>query len=391
MNRIALISLAALALIVIATLAMRCHPWPTGESSALPLPLVAGGPAAAIAHRLWIDTDAACGEGRTTDPDDCFAILLLARSPEIEIVGISTVFGNAPLDVTDRVTRTLATMLERESLGKIPVVRGSPEPIGDQATIAPAPAHAAIRDALARDPLTVVSLGPLTNIAAALGPRPDLRENVTRLVAVMGRRRGHLFHPSEGQGGGMLLGHGPIFRDFNFDKDRAAAVSILNMHVAMSLIPYTAGREVTISGEDLSRLEAAGGAAHWVAERAHEWHAFWKEEVGRDGFYPFDLLDGAYVVERRLFDCAPVRAWIGPDPRSWAILRRSPALLVGLEDEMSKDVQASGTVVYCPQTNAGLHEFLISRLAGSSTTFAKSSIPICHGGGMPSCARMRRM
>jgi hypothetical protein len=63
----------------------------------------------------------------------------------------------------------------------------------------------------------VVALGPLTNLAAVLDARPELRSRVARVVAVMGRRPGHVFHPAEGAGGGLLFGHGPVFRDFNFD------------------------------------------------------------------------------------------------------------------------------------------------------------------------------
>ena len=61
--------------------------------------------------RLWVDTDAACGHSPRTDPDDCFAVLLLAQAPEITLVGISTVFGNVVLAMTDSTTRALADQL----------------------------------------------------------------------------------------------------------------------------------------------------------------------------------------------------------------------------------------------------------------------------------------
>jgi hypothetical protein len=70
--------------------------WRTGELPAPPLGLVDGGPAVDMPARIWIDTDAACGHSRTTDPDDCFVLLLLAHAPGVRIAGISTVFGNAP-------------------------------------------------------------------------------------------------------------------------------------------------------------------------------------------------------------------------------------------------------------------------------------------------------
>ncbi|EPC01544.1 hypothetical protein L861_16870 [Litchfieldella anticariensis FP35 = DSM 16096] len=68
----------------------------TGELSAPPLPIVENGPVVQMPERVWVDTDAACGHRRITDPDDCFALTLLAQASDIEIVGISTVFCNAP-------------------------------------------------------------------------------------------------------------------------------------------------------------------------------------------------------------------------------------------------------------------------------------------------------
>ncbi|MGH6913121.1 MAG: hypothetical protein ACREH3_05395, partial [Geminicoccales bacterium] len=82
-----------LILLVAISFALPVRVWRTGELPAPPLPLVERGPAVDMPSRIWIDTDAACGHGRTTDPDDCLAILLLARAPGVEVVGISTVHG----------------------------------------------------------------------------------------------------------------------------------------------------------------------------------------------------------------------------------------------------------------------------------------------------------
>lgn len=108
----------------------------------------------------------------------------------------------------------------------------------------------------------------LTNVAAPLRGRPDLLDHVSRLVAVMGRRRGHLFHPGEGSGRGILFGHGPVFRDFNYDQDRDAAAAVLGFGLPTTLIPYEAAWEVALDASDLARLEQAGPASAWVAARA---------------------------------------------------------------------------------------------------------------------------
>ena len=206
--------------------------------------------------RIWIDTDAACGAGKRVDPDDCLAILHLANGPEI--AGISTVFGNAPLEITDATTRRLA-----HGLGEgLNVHRGAAEPLPDAP---PTAAAHALAEALEAGPLTIVTLGPLTNIAAALDARPDLRANVDRIVAVMGRRRGHVFHPSEGNGLGILLGHGPVFRDFNVAQDPKAVATVLAMDVPLVLVPYEAARRIEIDAASLRRLARFGGRSPVVA------------------------------------------------------------------------------------------------------------------------------
>jgi purine nucleosidase len=89
------------------------------------------------------------------------------------------------------------------------------------------PAATALTRTLENGPVTIFALGPLTNAAHVLTTSPHLVSNVDELMAVMGRRPGHLFHPSEGIGRGSLLGHGPVFRDFTFSGDPEAAEQLL--------------------------------------------------------------------------------------------------------------------------------------------------------------------
>jgi purine nucleosidase len=298
--------------------------------------------------RLWIDTDAACGYSARTDPDDCLAIVLLARVAGDGIAGISTVAGNAPLDVVERTTRELAARLSAE-LGR--TLRVS---TGTQGLTA----------ALEEGPLTVVALGPLTNLATVLDARPELHSRVTRVVAVMGRRPGHVFHPAEGRGGGMLLGHGPIFRDFNFEMDAAAAMRAVALGVPLTLVPYDAARRIEISAADLDQLAAAGGAAAWVAARSRQWLAYWQRDIGRQGFSPFDLIAAAYVVEPRQFGCAEVQAWVGADPAIFALFRRPTALLVEQGAARPEKAVARGRARYCAGVPVDIKPWLVERLTG---------------------------
>ncbi len=189
---------AALAILVIVVLAMPIPQWRTGE---VPQPALLYAPKPRTpdgATRVWIDADAACGTGRHRDPDDCIALLSTVSAPRIEIVGISTTYGNAPVSVTDGVMRELVHQLSPNTDHVLPVFRGcgaaAQRCLDDNGSIG---AQAALRQALQAGAMDYLALGPLTNLAAVLAREPALASRVTRVIAVMGRRPGHRFHPSE--------------------------------------------------------------------------------------------------------------------------------------------------------------------------------------------------
>ena len=100
MRRLIAAGSLAIATFVVVTLALPVEAWRRGEPAGPRLEATAAPPRWSRPLRLWVDTDAACGQRSRTDPDDCFALLLLAQSAEVEILGISTVFGNATIEVT---------------------------------------------------------------------------------------------------------------------------------------------------------------------------------------------------------------------------------------------------------------------------------------------------
>ena len=293
----ALLALAGLVAVAIGTFALPVRTWRTGEVDHAGFP--ASPSDAKTPERLWIDTDPACGHGPRSDPDDCFALFALARSKGIEIAGVSTVFGNAGIDVTDAIARDLAARLAAAGHPLPPIFRGA-----GATSDAGSPASAALASALESDPLTILALGPLTNIADALRSDPSLAARLERVIAVMGRHPGHLFHPSEGRGDGVLFGHGPIFSDLNFRKDPKAVDFLLSTKVPLTLIPYEAARDAMVTPDDLGRIAASGSVGVWIVQGAAGWMDYWQDEVGLDGFYPFDLVAAQYVLSPGAFQCA---------------------------------------------------------------------------------------
>jgi purine nucleosidase len=156
-----------------------------------------------MTHKIIFDTDPGV--------DDAMALLLALSSPEIEVLGLTTVFGNTSIEGT---TRNALNLLNFAGRADIPVARGagrpmvkSPGPLGEFVhgpdgmggigwTTVHNPAqqldrrHAAefIVDTIMASPgqITLVPLGPLTNIGLALQLEPRIAQNVRQVVMMGG-------------------------------------------------------------------------------------------------------------------------------------------------------------------------------------------------------------
>ncbi len=343
----------ALSLVAVAiAVAGQWNQWRTGRATLEPLNLTPGGPAVGPPERIWIDTDAACGATARVDPDDCLAIQWLVER-SADVVGVSTSFGNAPGDVVAARTAALLAQIALEGLPVPPVFLGHGAPAAPGAP--EPPGITALQAALEAGPLTILALGPLTNVAAALEGRRDLHRNVTRIVAVMGHRPGHLFHPTEGMGTGAVFGHGPIFRDLNVSVDPDATRAVLGLSLPVTLIPCDAARATLITSADLDALALQGAPEAWVAQTARAWLTFWNEDVGLPGFYPFDWIAAAYLTDPDQFNCATAIARMTQEWAFWLIPHES----LVVEPRRGPTGKDDLEVLYCPETSAALHALLL--------------------------------
>jgi pyrimidine-specific ribonucleoside hydrolase len=253
---------------------------------------------------VWIDTDPACGVGTTADVDDCWALLAAARSPELEVRGISTVFGNQDGRKVHRFAEDLMARLaeaHRATTGPLDVYAGSTTR-GDSAWPA-TPASHALASALEEESLVIIALGPLTNIATLIKTHPELTARIERIVLVGGKRPGQLFHP-----GHQWWFH---FGDFNIAQDPDAAETVLYSGVPITLVPFELATKLVVTESDLERLRAGDGAARWLSEVSEPWLSFWNTMLGKPGFHPFDVLAVVYAAMPEHFQCKRVPARIG--------------------------------------------------------------------------------
>jgi purine nucleosidase len=212
-----------------------------------------------------------------TDPgiDDALALILALRSPELDVKGISVVHGNVPVD---QGTANAIKVLELVGRTDVPVAPGAPAPLlrpardarivhgedGLAGALPDPPQASPVEDygpafltrtleAAAR-PITVITLGPLTNLAIALLASPQLRERIERLYVMGGAVR------SEGN---TIPG-----AEYNIHCDPEAAAIVLRAGVPITLIGLNVTMRCVFPRELSERLRDADDPVQRFVGRA---------------------------------------------------------------------------------------------------------------------------
>lgn len=262
-----------------------------------------------------------------TDPgiDDALALLLALRSPELHIELLTTVAGNVPVP--------LATLNARTILGLMPssswptVAEGSSRPLrrplstatavhGDDglgglttlrtptgAAAYPAPEVLPVqRQAVARlvrtvqqhgRALTVIALGPLTNIARAIQQAPEVMRQLGRLVIM----------------GGAIAVPGNItpVAEFNIYVDPHAAAIVFGAGIPTTLVPLDVTHRVRLTRDFLPSDQQAASSVLAQALIALTHHPLRR---GRDGMALHDPLAVAVALDPSLVTCTPLPVWV---------------------------------------------------------------------------------
>jgi Inosine-uridine preferring nucleoside hydrolase len=121
---------------------------------------------------VWIDTDPSISSG-PREVDDGFALIQAFHSPELDIRGVSVVYGNAPFEQAWPISQEIVRKYGPPGL---PIFAGATEAVdlGRETD-----ATRALAAALEKEPLTILALGPVTNVATVLKNHPELGARIT--------------------------------------------------------------------------------------------------------------------------------------------------------------------------------------------------------------------
>ncbi len=248
-----------------------------------------------------------------TDPgvDDAMAIFFALRSPELEVIGLTTVFGNVH---TDLATINALRLLEIAGRPDIPVVQGASDPLagpfngpvpfvhGDDGqgnahlpppTTRPHDGSAAafIVEQVMAAPgeITLVPIGPLTNIALALRLEPRIAQNV-RQVVLMG-------------GNALCPGNATPAAEANIHNDPEAADVVFGAGWPVTMVGLDVTHKVNMTRAHLERYaQAQNPLAQHIARIVPFYRDYFESQhPGLDGIYVHDSSAIAYVIDPSLF------------------------------------------------------------------------------------------
>ena len=124
-------------------------------------------------------------------------------------------------------------------------------------------ASRAMAEALRLERLTVLSLGPVTNVATVVMNHPDLHPQIEQIVAVAGRRPGQRFVASTTTSEPLM--------DLNFELDAPGFQVLLDSQIPIVLAPFEISSKVLLTAREMDRLRDGDETARWLAEPASDW------------------------------------------------------------------------------------------------------------------------
>ena len=225
-----------------------------------------------MTRKIIIDTDPAMGT-KGGDPEDCFAIMLAMNSPELEILGITTVQGNVPVERSFSNAKYLIDSFQKD----IPVHTGVPGTYDNERNekrkwlserkemeqITPmiepgendlsAPSFITKTCAEHSGEIELITIGPLTNVAKALDEDPDLSKHIKKITMMAGAAQ--------------VPGNVTPAAEFNVWADPESAAKVFNAGIDFTLVPLDVCHKTRFSR---SQLESIGNNKHPFCQFVNE-------------------------------------------------------------------------------------------------------------------------
>ena len=283
--------------------------------------------------------------------DDAMALMLALASPELEVVAVTTVAGNQTLE---KVTANAIRVLDVVDAHDIPVAAGADRGLIHTAEAAgevhgetgldgpdlpppsrePEPLHAVelLAQKLRERPLTLIPIGPLTNIALLLATHPELAPQIERIVLM---------------GGAIGLGNVTPSAEFNVWADPDAAYRVFTAGLALTMVGLDVTHRAMLSAERADALRDAGRAGAVVADLHAFYRQFHERVYGHSDTPVHDALAVAHVIKPDVIttEHLPVEIDLTQGPcRGRTVVDQLERTGTAANAQVSTDVQAAAFI-----------------------------------------------
>jgi inosine-uridine nucleoside N-ribohydrolase len=299
-----------------------------------------------------------------TDPghDDAIALLLALASPELEVLGITTVSGNQTLEKTTANALKILEFVERTD---VPVHAGAPRPLVREQWAAPYvhgesgldgpdlpdpktyPRRAHAIDFIAaqveeHDGVVLVPVGPLTNIGLLLAKYSGIESRIARVVLM---------------GGAIAEGNVTPAAEFNVWADPEAAHRVFTSGIDVTMVGLDVTHKALLLPEKVEELRSGGRVGSLVAQLYDFYHERHVRMYGWEGSPVHDALAVAHVIRDDFVEAEHrhVQVDTGPEPGRgrtyvdlWKRTGEMPNAYVGV------DVDGPGFIQFLVQRLASL-------------------------------------
>ena len=304
-------------------------------------------------RRVWFDTDIMIGlaERAPREVDDGVTLIMaLRQADKIELVGISTVtYVDYGYDVTQKILGWY------NKTGKtIPVYKGSQN---GSNTGVETDASRAIAEALRKEKMPILALGPVTNVATVVKNHPELVSQIEEVIVCAGRTPGFPFRPGLEK---VTVG------DYNFERDTLAFRVLFEAGVKVVLSGFECSAYTLLGKTDIDFLERSSNEGDkWLYAQLRPWQVRAQTLFGVEGYIPYDTTPLGYLTHPQYFKYyrdIPVRINIKPNDATIgasATIRNKAYLEVSQEYKDTK-----WRAIYAYKTRPGFEEIVIESLKG---------------------------
>lgn len=233
--------------------------------------------------KVLFDCDNTMGV-KNRDVDDGLTLLYLLGNKDIDLLGITTTFGNSDINTVYDATKEL---LNDINVDNIPLYKGGPSPKNRSSK-----ASDFLIDTVNKYPneITLLATGSLTNLYDAYNKDNNFFNKVKEIVLM-----GGITEP--------LVINGKNLDELNFASDPEAAYNVLSSSANTTVITGHICLQALFSRFEYNRLISEDNPIyHYIRRKTIPWYEFIMDEFGIEGFFNWDIVAAVYITNPEFFD-----------------------------------------------------------------------------------------